>query len=177
MNVHDKAAVFLASLLAIVTLTQPLAHGANPPVTAPAAAAAASGEAAIRAGGQAWDIAYQSLKADALAALYAEDAVLLAPTAKSAKGRAAIRKYLAEYLPMFREGRYTPIIGKSVEITVSGDFGFRSGTYTVTDKAGATVDTGKWLEIWRKSGDKWYIVRDMWNSDMLPLFAPDPPPG
>jgi ketosteroid isomerase-like protein len=68
-------------------------------------------------------------------------------------------------------------MGKTVEITVAGDFAFRSGTYTIKDKSGATADSCKYLQVWRKSGGKWQIVRDMWNSDTLPLFAPDPPPG
>lgn len=170
MNAHHKTALLLAGLLALATGAQPTADAADPP-SAPAAGAN-DAAMAIRAAGKTWDAAYKALDAKALAALYARDAVLMIESAPTVKGAAQIGKFLPIYLGLFAEGGYKPVIGSAVEIEVSGNLGIRSGTYRVTDKSGSTVDTGKWLEAWRRVDGKWRIVRDVLTSDELPLFPP-----
>jgi hypothetical protein len=49
--------------------------------------------------------------------------------------------------------------------------GWVSGTYTVKDKSGRVVETGKYLSVSRKQGGKWLYVRDTWNSDAAPAEA------
>ena len=93
-------------------------------------------------------------------------------TARTAKGEAAIRQFLAIYVGLLVEGGYTPLIDSANDIEVAGNLAIRSGTYVITDKAGTTVDTGKWLETWRRTDGQWRISRDIWNSDNLPLFPP-----
>jgi hypothetical protein len=56
---------------------------------------------------------------------------------------------------------------------VAGDIGWESGSFTVTDAKGATVDSGKYLSVARKSNGKWLYIRDIWNSDQ----PPPPPPA
>jgi len=55
-----------------------------------------------------------------------------------------------------------------------GDLGWVSGTYSVVDASGATVDTGKYLSVHRRTNDKWLDIRDSWNSDTAPAPAPAP---
>ena len=50
--------------------------------------------AAITSAGAAWEQAYNDKNADAVAAIYAEDAQLLPQGAPAVKGRAAIREFL-----------------------------------------------------------------------------------
>lgn len=80
---------------------------------------------------------------------------------------------------------------KSVD--VSGDLGYTTGTYqmTLTNAAGnATTDNGKYITIWKKSGDAWKAVADTFTSDApTPVSSPhvvvpataikwtDPPPS
>lgn len=172
MNALPKTIAFIAVLLTLAACT-PLASGTAGPSTA------AEDEAAIRTAGKAWDDAYKSLNADALAALYAADAVLMPETARTAKGEAAIRQFLGIYVGLLAEGGYQPLIDSAADVEVSGDLAIRSGTYAITDKSGMSVDTGKWLETWRKTDGQWRISRDIWNSDNLPLFPPMAyaPPG
>lgn len=162
------AAVFLACLLAVAACTQSVVATAAQSTALPAG----GDEAAIRSAGDSWNAAYTALNTDALVALYAADAVLMPETARNAKGPVAIRKFLLVYVAVLVDLGYTPVVTNVVEIEVSGHLGFRSGTYSVKDKSGAVVDTGKWLEIWRKSEGKWLIGRDIWNSDMLPILMP-----
>jgi len=49
--------------------------------------------------------------------------------------------------------------------SVSGDLGWEWGTFTVTNKSGATVDKGKYVTVCAKKDGKWLIIRDIWNSD------------
>lgn len=171
MNVLERTTAFLCVLLAL-TACVPLASGTAGSVEAVPAASAGADEAAIRAGGDSWNNAYNTLNIDALVELYAADAVLMPEAVRSAKGHAAIRKFLLVYAALLTDGGYTPVVANTVEIEVSGNLGFRSGTYSISDKSGAGVDTGKWLETWRRTDGKWQIIRDIWNSDMLPLFPP-----
>ena len=169
MRALRRNLVLAVGLLALTAGARLDAGTATPSATSKAVSA---DEAAIRAAGESRDAAFKALNADALAAHYGDDAVLMPETAKTAKGHAAILGYLKVYLGLLVQYGYKPIVGKAVEIEVWGNTGLRSGTYSVTDKTGAVTDTGKWLQVWRKTGDKWHIIRDMWNSDMLPLFPP-----
>jgi len=40
--------------------------------------------------------------------------------------------------------------------------------FSITDKSGATVDTGKYVTVYAKKDGKWMIVRDIWNTDSTP---------
>ena len=53
------------------------------------------------------------------------------------------------------------------------DTGWESGSYTVRDAAGATVDSGSYLSVSHKSNGKWLYYRDTYNSDR-PLPAAPP---
>ena len=48
--------------------------------------------------------------------------------------------------------------GANPEFEVSGDLGYEWNTYTVTDKSGKTVDTGKYLSVFGRRNGKWVIV-------------------
>jgi hypothetical protein len=52
-----------------------------------------------------------------------------------------------------------------------------SGTFTATDKSGATADAGKYITVLQKKDDKWLIVRDTWNSDRAPVAPPAAAPA
>ena len=139
----------------------------------PLAAAAGDAAATIRGGTEAWVKAYNAGNADAVVALYAEDAVVMPPGAPLVRGHAALRQFFVKDIAGAQAAGVAFGFGAVNEVGVSGDLAWHSGTYVVKDKSGATVDTGKYLETWRKSGGKWRIIRDMWNSDgPAPAAAP-----
>ena len=51
---------------------------------------------------------------------------------------------------------------------------WESGTFTATDKSGATIDAGKYITVFQRKDGKWLIVRDTWNSDNPPPAPPAP---
>ncbi len=121
--------------------------------------------AALKAIDEAWLAAYNSGDADALASLYAEDAILMPPGAPPAQGRAAIRDYFAEDTAALKAAGMTMHLDASPSGGFSGDLGWASGNYKATDSSGAVVDTGKYLSVYAKKDGKWLYIRDTWNSD------------
>ncbi len=139
-------------------------------------AAVADDAATIRAGTEMWVQLFNSGSASGLVALYADDAVLMPPGAPSARGQAAIKAHLAKEIAGAKAGGVAFVLGTENEVGVSGELAWHSGTYLVKNKAGATVDAGKYLETWRKAGGKWRLIRDIWNSDGPPPATPAPTP-
>jgi uncharacterized protein (TIGR02246 family) len=135
----------------------------------------AADEAAVRAINPAWFAAYNAGEMDKVAALYADDAVLSIPGAPAARGGAAIREALAKDQAASAAAGVTLNAGSSrADVGVSGDLGWEWNTFSVTDKSGATVDTGKYVTVYARRDGKWVIIRDIWNSDAPPPAAPAP---
>ena len=152
-----------AGLVALVGMT----HAAPPP-------ASGADEAAIRAQTLSWAKAYNGGDATAVAAQYADDALLLPPGAPGASGRAAILAFFTKDIAGSKAAGVVFNINPKIDVGVSGDMGWESGTYTVTIK-GAVVESGKFLSVSRKKDGKWLYIRDTWNADAPP--APPPPPA
>lgn len=127
--------------------------------------AIAADEAALRAIDSTWFAAYGKGDVEGLAALYAEDAVISAPGAPAARGSAAIRQSLAADNANFMKGGLTVHPAPTSEVGVSGDLGWIWNTFTVKDKAGATVDASKYVTVVARKNGTWRIIRDIWNSD------------
>jgi len=145
------------------------APAAPPPVDT------AAEEAALKAVTAAWLEAYNAGDVEKIVAMYAEDGVLMPPHAPVATGQAAIRAYLTTDTAGAKAAGVKLVPGAATAGVV-GDTGWESGSYTITDASGATVDGGSYLSVSRKSNGKWLYVRDTYNSDR-PLPAPPPPPA
>ena len=134
--------------------------------------------AALEAVDQAWLKAFNSGNADAIAALYDEKAVLLPPHVPAVKGRAAIRDFLAKEMDGAKQAGAAFSLGANPTGNVSGNMGWQSGSYTVKDKSGKVLETGKYLSVSRREGGKWLYLRDTWNADAVPPpAAPAPIPA
>jgi len=140
--------------------------------TAAAAAAETSkGEAAIHAITQAWAKAYNAGDGKAVSSLYADQAVLLPPGAPAAKGKAAIQTFFARDTAESAKAGIMFSIDPKSDVGTAGNLAWESGIYTVKAKSSAPVDNGKFLTVYTKSGGKWLILRDIWNSDAAPAPA------
>ena len=127
----------------------------------------ASEEAAIRAVNRRMEQAVASRNADAIAQLYATDAVFMIPNAPAARGQAGIRSAWAEFL--------TPNVSLSlsptrIDVASSGELATDVGTYTFsfTGDQGPVTDRGKYKLQFRKVGTEWKIAHDIFNSDLPP---------
>jgi uncharacterized protein (TIGR02246 family) len=159
--------------LASLVLLGTAALAACAPSTSPgqASAVTTADETAIRAGGDAWNTAYNGGDVDKIVALYTEDAVLMPPDAPVASGSAAIREYFAKDVA---EARAAGISVKDDGGTVglTADLGWHAGKFAASDATGKTVSTGKYVELWRKKDGAWRMFRDIWNNDVAPPAEP-----
>jgi uncharacterized protein (TIGR02246 family) len=132
--------------------------------------AASPDEAAIRAQAAAWEKAYNGGDAKGVAALYAEDAMLMPPGTAALNGRAAIQDYFTKDVAASKAAGAVFALNPKTDVGVSGNMGWESGVYKVTVK-GAIVETGKFLSVSQKKDGKWLYIRDTWNADAPPAPA------
>lgn len=103
-----------------------------------------------------------------IATMYARDAVVMPPNHVPVHGRADIAALFKGYTDAGFSLKITP-----ADSWIDGALGVRSGSYILLDKDQKEADHGKWLEVWKKGADgKWWLARDMWNSDDPPPPAP-----
>ena len=156
----------LALVVGTMITLSACAPAAPPPVDT------AAEEAAVKAVTAAWLDAYNAGDVEKIVAMYAEDAVLMPPHAAVAPGHAGIRAFLTTDAAAAKAAGVKLVPGAATA-GVAGDTGWESGSYTVANASGATVDSGSYLSVSRKSNGKWLLVRDIYNSDR-PLPAPAP---
>ena len=135
----------------------------------------AAEETALKAVTAAWLDAYNTGDVEKIVAMYAEDGVLMPPHAPVASGHAAIRAYLTADTAGAKAAG-VKIVPGAATAGVAGNTGWESGSYTIANASGATVDSGSYLSVSRKLNGKWLYVRDTYNSDR-PLPAPAPAPA
>jgi ketosteroid isomerase-like protein len=108
---------------------------------------------------------------------YTDDAVVMPPNGPAVSGRAEIENW-GRTFPPHREFRVEP-----VEIEGRGDLAMVRGRYSfilMLPGQPEQLDSGKYMEIWRRQPDgTWKIWRDILNSDLPPApaiatSAPDP---
>lgn len=112
-----------------------------------------------------FEAAFSAQDAAKVAALYADDAVVMAANQPMIKGRANIE---ADVRRDFKDGA-TKLQLKPMESAIIGDFAFEAGTSASTVK-GKPVP-GKYLTVYRRVGKDWKIVYDSYGPDQ------PPPPG
>jgi len=134
-------------------------------------AAVPADEAAIRAGTVLWTDAYNAGEVDKIVALYTVDAVVMPTNTAALTGRAAIKDFLTKDIAAAKAAGLTAKDGVG-DVGISGDLAWHAGTSSVIDAAGKTVETGKYIEVWRRIDGKWLIIRDIWNDDAPPAPAP-----
>ena len=128
---------------------------------------------AIASVNEAWGKAYNGGDAAGLVALYTEDAAVNPPGTPQVRGHAAMQEFFAKDTTGAKAAGITMNLNPQKDSGISGDVAWESGTFTATDKSGATVDAGKYITVFQKKDGKWLIVRDTWNSDNPPP-APAP---
>jgi len=166
--------MFSMKYLAVV-ISAAIAMTACAPAAPPAVNTAAD-ETALLATTTTWIDAYNAGEVAKMVPLYAEDGVLMPPHAAVASGRAAIQAFLTADTAAAKAAGLKIVIGAAPKVGVSGDMGFESNSYTITDASGTAVESGSYLSVSRKVDGKWLYVRDTYNSDR-PLPAPAAAPA
>ncbi|MDH4125636.1 MAG: DUF4440 domain-containing protein [Gammaproteobacteria bacterium] len=110
-----------------------------------------------------FNAAMSSRDIDAIAALYTDDARVLAPNTEMTVGTDSLR---AGFDDMIDAG--LSITLSSIEARVAGDLGIHVGRYVLLAD-GAEIDVGKFVETWERGADGvWRIANDIYNSDRVP---------
>ena len=118
-----------------------------------------------------WETALNTGDIETLMTNYTSDARILPPNEKAATGTEAVRAAFGSMIDAGITGSLN-----SIEAAVSGDIGYNVGTYALST-GGDVVDTGKYLETWRRGADgQWRISNDIWNSDMPAAMPMDDGP-
>jgi ketosteroid isomerase-like protein len=102
--------------------------------------------------------------AAALAAGYADDAILMPPNAPAQRGAAAIQQFWAGFMSL---GKIDAVLTPE-KVVSSGDLASEAGKYdlTITPKSGAPIhDVGKYVVTAKRIGGQWKLVMDIFNSD------------
>jgi uncharacterized protein (TIGR02246 family) len=119
--------------------------------------------------------ASRSQDAAALAALYADDAVLLPPEEEMVVGREAIERF-------WQDGMEPGLSVETVRVQLQGEAGYLIGRYTLPATDDAPADSGKTVLCFRReAGGRWAVTADIWNSSSAHDDAEDgdekPAPG
>jgi uncharacterized protein (TIGR02246 family) len=117
--------------------------------------------------------AFNAKDPTALAAVYSNDAMLMPPNAPTVKTQLGVQEYARQFFSPSISG----LLLNVAETTVTGDYAFCTGYYTMLGPDGSSVDHGKFLEVLKREGQGWKIYRDIFNSDMpaapaAPVAAP-----
>jgi ketosteroid isomerase-like protein len=117
-----------------------------------------------------WSKTAGSKDLDATVAFYSDDAVVMPGDAPVANTKQAIRQLWA---PMLAPNALVSWQVNQAEVSSSGDIGYVRGVYqfVTKDEAGkATIEQGKFLELWKKQADgKWKCAVDSFSADAPPL--------
>jgi ketosteroid isomerase-like protein len=153
MNILKSAAIVAVGLLALA--------GCQKAPTVDLAAFETKAKADVRT----WLASYNSGDVETIVAMYADDAILMAPGYPAAVGRDAIRELLTTDSAAARAAGVTLNAVDNDTVGASGDLAWHSGSYTANDATGMAVDSGNYLEVQQNIDGKWLIIRDIYNSD------------
>ena len=142
------------ALMAASAAAQTAAPKAAPPASTP--------KAAIEAANAKFSADFAKGDAAAVASHYSTTAWAFPPNGEITKGREAIGKLWKGAMDSgIKEVKLT-----TLEVEAHGDTAHEVGTYALTGEGGKTVDTGKYVVVWKRQGGQWKLHRDIWNTSM-----------
>jgi uncharacterized protein (TIGR02246 family) len=122
---------------------------------------------AIKEATTAWDKAWIAGDADALASLYADNAIAMPPNLPARAGKDVLRASSKKYFALFKDENRSLV----EDVRVSGNLAVAWGTQETqtTPRAGGSPvqDKSKWITVYQRQPDKsWRILWEMYNSDL-----------
>jgi uncharacterized protein (TIGR02246 family) len=103
-----------------------------------------------------------------LAALYAKDGEVMPAGSEPIRGAEAIQKFWQGALSSGIAG----VELKTLEVFGHGATATEVGQYELRDKTGKALDHGKYIVVWRREGDQWKLLRDMFSTNVAPAKSP-----
>ena len=139
-------------------------EAAQPQTDVVAAPSAEEAQVAITEAIDVWEAAWNAGDAAGIAALYADDAMLLPPGGEPVSHE-AIQAFVQDALD---EQAGVQIAIETREVDSYGDWAIAVGSYVFTDADGGHVDHGKYMWVWKNVDGSWRLTRAIWNSSMEP---------
>jgi ketosteroid isomerase-like protein len=127
----------------------------------PGTAAVPDAREAIEKAGAAFSVLLAKGDAAGLAAMYAADAQVFPPNGDIVTGTAIQKVWQGVIDAGIKGAKFT-----IVEVNAGGDLAVESGRYEITGADGAVVDNGKYVVVWKQTGGRWKILRDIWNTSV-----------
>jgi len=100
----------------------------------------------------------------ALAALYSPQGQVMPAGSAPIRGTEGIRKFWQGAL----DSGIAAIGLKTVEVFGQGPIATEVGEYELRDKAGKSLDHGKYIVVWQHIDGQWKLLRDMFSTDIPP---------
>jgi uncharacterized protein (TIGR02246 family) len=121
---------------------------------------------AIRAQGRKYLEGAKNKDAAAIASVFAKDGVFLYPGMPLVQGQAAVREALTTF--MQTPGFSLTFEPTRIEVAQAGDLAYEVGTYRLKMEPpeGRVDETGKYVSVWKKAGDRWEMVVDAPSTDL-----------
>jgi uncharacterized protein (TIGR02246 family) len=127
-----------------------------------AATAFAQDKATIEKLNDAWTAAFNKGDAQAVAAMYADDAYVLPPGSDIVKGRAAIEAFWRQAAQQLGDAKLTTLD----VLPLGPDAAREIGTVALKTKGQPPQEVvGKYAVVWRKIGGEWKLATDIWNTN------------
>jgi ketosteroid isomerase-like protein len=118
-------------------------------------------KAAIEAANAKFSADFAKGDANAVASHYSTAAWAFPPNGEITRGREAIGKIWKGAMDAgVKEVKLT-----TVEVEPHGDTALEVGTYALIGEGGKTIDSGKYVVVWKRQGGQWKIHRDIWNTN------------
>jgi uncharacterized protein (TIGR02246 family) len=118
--------------------------------------------AAIEAANARFSADFAKGDAAAVASHYTVAGQVFPPNGDVVKGREAIAKFWKGAM----DAGVTGVKLMVVEAEAHGGTAHEVGTYVLTGEGGKTLDTGKYIVVWKRDGGQWKLHRDIWNTSM-----------
>lgn len=103
-----------------------------------------------------------------VAALYTDDAIVMAPNAEMMRGRQAIK---ALFDGLIQQMGVPQLTLSTIQVDDLGDTACEIGAYTMKAQppgADPISDNGNYVVIWKREGGNWRLAVDIWNTNLPP---------
>ena len=114
---------------------------------------------AVEAGNRSFVAAFLRGDAKAIANLYTEDALVMAPGSAATSGRQAIAAFWQGSI----DSGTTGLTLETTETESAGDLAYELGNVRLVAKDGTTSEA-RYVVVWKRIDGKWMLHRDIWNS-------------
>lgn len=155
------------AFLATAALSMLMVSCSEPTASVAPAFSIDSAKAAIAASNKMYNESFAKNDSVAFVGCYTSDAVLMAPNMPALSGSDGIKAFFTGGYAMGIRG----IDLVTTEVNGGPEMVYETGTYSVKDGTGNSLEKGKFIVIWKNVDGVWKMHRDIYNSD-----APTPPP-